>query len=116
MRGQLLVVAGPDQGRTFLLEEGQTLVVGRGQNTGTQLKDPQASRVHCQARLVGGRLHVADAGSSTGTLVAGRRAAEHDLLPGESFQIGVTQIRFELQSSPDASTVVMTGGLQGSLA
>ena len=116
MRGQLLVVAGPDQGRTFLLEEGQTLVVGRGQHTGTQMKDPQVSRVHCHARLAGGRLHLADAGSSMGTLVPGRRAAEHDLLPGESFQIGATHIRFQLESTPDASTVVTTGGPQGLLA
>src|SRR5436305_403820 len=99
MRAQLVVVAGPDQGRTFVLEERQLFVVGRGPNTQTMLKDPQVSRVHCQVRLTGGRLHVADAGSSTGTLVGDHRVVEHDLSPGESFQIGGTLMRFEVESS-----------------
>jgi anti-anti-sigma regulatory factor len=115
MRGQLLVVAGPDQGRTFTLEEGQTLVIGRGQNTETKLKDPQASRVHCQVRLGGGILHLTDSGSSTGTQVGDRSVVEHDLLPGDAFRIGATCIRFELESSPEAATVVMRGGSSGSL-
>jgi pSer/pThr/pTyr-binding forkhead associated (FHA) protein len=116
MRGQLVVFAGPDLGRTFPLEEGQTLVVGRGPNTDTKLKDPQTSRVHCRVRLNGGLLHLADAGSSTGTRVGDRRVVEHDLAPGESFQIGGTAVRFELESSPEASTVVVSGGLKGPLA
>lgn len=108
MRGQLLVIAGPDQGRTFLLEEGQTLVVGRGLNTETKLIDPQVSRVHCRVRLAGGRLHLSDSGSSTGTLANKRRVVEHDLEPGETFLIGATCIRFELEGALEATTLVMS--------
>src|SRR2546430_565052 len=35
MPGQLLVVAGPDQGRTFFVQDGQTVVIGRGANAET---------------------------------------------------------------------------------
>lgn len=116
MRGQLLVVAGPDQGRTFAVEEGQTLVVGRGHNTGTQLKDAQVSRVHCHARLVGGRLRLNDPGSTTGTLVGGRRVVEYDLAPGETFQVGATTLRFQAEVGADATTVVTAGDVPGALA
>ena len=54
MLGHLLVIAGPDKDRTFPLDEGQTLAVGRGQHTGTRLKDPKVSRVHCEIKVQGG--------------------------------------------------------------
>ncbi len=44
MLGHLLVVAGPDQGQTFSLQEGVTLTLGRGQQTDSKFKDPQVSR------------------------------------------------------------------------
>lgn len=108
MPGQLIVVAGPDHGRTFPLEEGQTIVVGRGQNTETKLTDPQVSRVHCRVRLDGGRLHLADAGSSAGTLVNNHRVVEQDIAPGVSFQIGATRLRFEMGDGQDETTVMLS--------
>ena len=48
MLGQLIVIAGPDQGQKFVLQPDETFVVGRGQNTQTRFKDPQVSRVHCR--------------------------------------------------------------------
>ncbi len=109
MRGQLIVVAGPDQGRTFPLEDGQTLVIGRGLNTETKLTDPHVSRVHCQVRLAGGRLHLTDAGSSAGTLVSNRRVVEHDLAPGDAFQIGATCLRFDVGGGEEATTLMVGG-------
>ena len=95
MRARLVVVAGPDQGREFPLEEGVTLLVGRGQDTGTKLTDPQASRVHCRVTADGGRFRLADAGGATGTRVNGKSVAEHDLKPGDLIQLGSTQLRLE---------------------
>jgi len=106
MSGQLMVVAGPDRGRTFPLEEGQTLVIGRGMNTETKLTDPRVSRVHCQVRLAGDRLHLTDAGSSTGTLVNDRRVVEEYIAPGDTFQIGSTRLRFDLGLAQEATTYV----------
>jgi anti-anti-sigma regulatory factor len=108
MPAQLIVVAGPDLGRAFPLAEGQTVVIGRGQNTDTKLTDPQVSRVHCRVRLDGRRLHLADAGSSSGTLVNNHRVVEQDLAGGITFQIGATRLRFDLDGSQDETTLMVS--------
>jgi len=107
MLGQLLVIAGPDQGRVFPLQEGKSLSVGRGQNTETRLKDPQVSRVHCQVTIEGRKIMLLDSGSTSGTLVNGKRVSQQELKPGDVIQIGSTQLRVNLEGSPEASTVVV---------
>ena len=52
---QLVVIAGPEIGRTFPVDDGQTLTLGRGQASDTQINDPRMSRVHCRVRADGGR-------------------------------------------------------------
>src|SRR5947209_17741772 len=110
MVGQLEVIGGPDQGRKFKLEEGQTLLLGRGQNTGTRLKDPQASRVHATVSVDGNRILVEDAGSTAGTYVNGRKiAAVTELRPGDVVQVGGTPLRYTYEGAPETSTVVVPG-------
>ena len=46
MKLRLNVIAGPDRGRGFDLDSGQTLVVGRGEQSYTRINDPSVSRVH----------------------------------------------------------------------
>ena len=75
MQRQLVVIAGPETGRTFRVEDGQTLTIGRGQTSDTQINDPHMSRVHCRVQVDGGKMLLADAGSSSGTL--DRRSAHH---------------------------------------
>jgi serine/threonine protein kinase len=110
MQGHLQVVAGPDQGRSFPLSDGQTLIIGRGQNTGTQLKDLQVSRVHCELQVAGNKFRILDNGSASGTLVNGRRVTEADLQPGDVVQIGGTQMRLQLAGTHDQSTVYAQPG------
>ena len=97
MLGQLLVIAGPDQGRVFPLQEGKSLSVGRGQNTETRLKDPQLSRVHCQVTIEGRKIVLLDSGSTSGTLVNGKRVSQQELKPGDVIQIGGTQLHLDLK-------------------
>jgi anti-anti-sigma factor len=106
MPGQLTVVAGPDQGRTFPLEDGKPLVIGRGLNTEARLTDPRVSRVHCEVKLAGDRLHLTDAGSSTGTLVNDRRVVEEEIAPGTVFQVGSTRLRFDVGDAWETTTLV----------
>jgi serine/threonine protein kinase len=106
MSAQLQVIAGPDQGRSFSLGEGQTLVIGRGQKTETRLRDPQVSREHCHVQADGGRFLVTDSGSAGGTVVNGKRITQHELKPGDVIQIGATQLRFQLEGAPEQSTLV----------
>jgi serine/threonine protein kinase len=109
MLGKLVVIAGPDQGRTFDLHDGQTLVIGRGEKTDTRLKDPQISRVHCQLQCQDGRLMLVDSGSTSGTLMGGKRVKEQALKPGDVLQIGGTQLQLQVEGSPEAKTVVVAG-------
>lgn len=110
MQSQLLVVSGPDQGRSFPLEEGIVLLVGRGQETPTRLKDPQISRVHCQVTVEDGKVLLKHLSKSSNTLVNGRLVTDHELRPGEVIQLGGTQMRYEMEGAANASTVVNIGG------
>lgn len=105
MKRQLVVIAGPDAGRTFSLDDGQSLVIGRGQASNTQINDPRMSRVHCQVQVDGGQTWLLDNGSSSGTLVGGEKISRHELQPGDVFQVGDTRIRFQLESHHEASTL-----------
>jgi hypothetical protein len=60
---QLLVIAGPDQGRTFTLQAGPDLMLGRSQHSYYRLTDPRVSRNHCQLLLQGGQATVIDGGT-----------------------------------------------------
>jgi serine/threonine protein kinase len=105
MNRHLVIIAGPDSGRSFPLEDGQTLVIGRGQASDTQIQDPRMSRIHCRVQVDGGKLMLIDGGSASGTLVDGEPVTQRELNPGGTFQVGDTQIRYQLDSHQEASTL-----------
>ena len=88
MIGQLEVIAGPDVGRSFVIEPGQSLVIGRGWRTGTRLRDDNVARVHCVLNVSGGRFCLTNISSNSGTLVNGCTITSHDLVPGDMIRIG----------------------------
>jgi serine/threonine protein kinase len=106
MLGQLLVIAGPDEGRCFELQDGQTLIIGRGEKTDTRLKDPQVSRTHCHVEVKKGKPVLVDAGSRSGTVVNGKKVERHTLKPNDVIQLGTTQLQFQVAAT-DASTVIV---------
>ena len=105
MQRELIVIAGPNAGRSFPLEDGQRMVIGRGQASNTQINDPRMSRVHCPVRVDGPKTVLLDAGSSSGTFVAGEKIASRELEPGDVFQVGDTQIRYQLDRPQEAPTL-----------
>jgi serine/threonine protein kinase len=107
MTRKLVIVGGPETGRTFALEDGQTLVVGRGQASDTRINDPHMSRVHCRVQVDGGTTLLLDAGGG-GTIVRGEKVDQHQLTPGDEFQVGNTILRYLLEGAADAST--LSGG------
>jgi serine/threonine protein kinase len=109
MIGQLEVIAGPDAGRSFALEPGQTLIVGRGPMTATRLRDQTVSAVHCTIKVAGGRLCLTDAGSTSGTMVNGRAISIHDLACGDVIQIGRTTLRLVLAHVHDRASALPNG-------
>jgi serine/threonine protein kinase len=92
---QLVVIAGPDRGRSFPLTPAAPLLVGRGKDTPTRLTDPHVSRVHCQVQLDGDRAVVVDRGSSAGTFVNGARVTQQVLQPGDVLRVGETELRLD---------------------
>ena len=106
MLGYLRVIAGPDDGRMFNLDEGQKMLIGRSEKTDTRLKDLQVSRIHCEVKGAGGKIHITDNESVGGTFVNGQRVQEHTLKEGDVIQIGTTQLKVHLAGIADADTVV----------
>ncbi len=102
---ELVVISGPDRGRTFRLDEGQTLVIGRGQASDTKINDPSMSRIHCRAMVDGGSVSVVDAGSSSGIVSNGAKVESVTLQPGDVIQLGDTKLRYQLESAVEATTL-----------
>ena len=76
MKVRLNVVAGPAKGRFFDIDENQTLVIGRGEQSDTRINDPSVSRVHCEVTVCEEQITIVDKGSSSGTKnAAGPRKA-----------------------------------------
>jgi pSer/pThr/pTyr-binding forkhead associated (FHA) protein len=106
MDPQLKVIAGPDNGRVFRLIDGQTLSIGRGEATGTQLRDARVSRVHCQVQVDNGKYELIHASTSGQTLVNGRVVTRQELKPGDVIRIGDTELRFLLDTAKSEETLV----------
>ena len=75
MLGQLVVLAGPDQGRVFSLQEGEPFLIGRGQDTATRLKDPQISPIHCQNKVEGSKTLLINSSTKSPTLLVNSTGA-----------------------------------------
>ncbi len=99
MQPQLTIIEGPEVGRVFALTNGQTLSIGRGQASDTQINDPRMSRVHCHIQMETERVLLIDRSSSGGTFVAGQQVTDHILQPGDVIQIGDTKIRYEFEGT-----------------
>jgi serine/threonine protein kinase len=95
MKLRLSVIAGPDAGRSFLLNPGQNLVVGRGEKSEARLGDPSVSRVHFQIGNDGETVVIADQGSSSGTFVDGTKVDNAQVKIGAVIQAGDTRMRLE---------------------
>lgn len=101
---RLFVVSGPERGRSFPLEHGQTLVVGRGQASDTKINDPYLCRIQCRVVCDGTSALVTDV-SGGKTLYAGAPLPEENyrLACGDEFAAGNTVFRID-QSAVEAET------------
>jgi serine/threonine protein kinase len=96
---QLLIIAGPDQGRPFTLQAGPSLTLGRSVQSLYRLNDPRVSRTHCQILLEGDQATVIDK-STGGTFVNGVKVAKQRLKLGDVIQVGDTQLRLQMGDFP----------------
>ena len=91
MKVRLNVVAGPAKGRFFDIDDNQTLVIGRGEQSDTRINDPSVSRVHCEVSVYEEQITIVDKGSSSGTFVNGRAVEKLAVDKGCLVKIGDTE-------------------------
>lgn len=102
---RLSVIAGPDQGRSFVVATGKRHLIGRGQETDTQFRDPSVSRLHCQIENDAKAIVLKDNRSASGTLVNGQPITQQILRLGDVIRVGDTEIRLEPMHSADERTI-----------
>jgi pSer/pThr/pTyr-binding forkhead associated (FHA) protein len=96
---ELVVVEGPDQGRSFALTAQS--VIGRDPTATVHLTDEEVSRRHAIVTLGEGQMTIEDLGSFNGThLNAGEVKDETPLRVGDRIRIG--QSVLELREVPGA--------------
>lgn len=95
MQARLIVLSGPDQGRSYALPLDTLLQAGRLPTAHVYLTDRCVSRIHCTFQASANQVVVADANSTSGTYVNGQQLGKpKPLQPGDVIQIGATSLRF----------------------
>lgn len=95
----LVVIDGPDVGKSIRLE--RTVTLGRGQGADEVLTDDRVSTVHIRVEDRGDTWAVVDLESTNGTRVDDADVTEAILEHHMKIQIGVTTLRFEIQDEKD---------------
>lgn len=93
-----LIIRLQNEEWTVDLEDGSH-IIGRASQCDIALKDPSLSRQHCEIQVQGSVATLIDRGSMNGTLVNGRRASTHRLLPGDKIQIGQAVLWYERKNA-----------------
>jgi pSer/pThr/pTyr-binding forkhead associated (FHA) protein len=105
---ELIVVAGPDQGRSFALTAQS--VIGRDPTATVHLTDEEVSRRHAIVSVGEGQTTIEDLGSFNGTQANGRKVeTETPLNIGDRIQLGQTVLELrEVLGSEDPENLKPT--------
>ncbi|MEM7447003.1 MAG: response regulator [Myxococcota bacterium] len=86
-RARILVLAGPEVGRKYVVEHSAT--IGRATEANIRIDDPQVSRLHSRVMAdENGSFVVEDMGSRNGTMVNGSVVEKQSLNFGDRIQVG----------------------------
>lgn len=84
----LVMMEGPQQGQTFVLDQVQT-IIGRDPSSSIPISDPQVSRQHARITQQGNLMVIEDLGSTNGTFANGARLTRaHTLSNGDAIALG----------------------------
>lgn len=93
----LLVISGPQIGRSYPLEK-EEFMVGRGEHCDLMVEDDLVSRHHCKLVITKEKTLLVDLASTNGTLVNGRKTDRCILNEGDQIQVGSSFIcKYHLQ-------------------
>ncbi len=98
----LFVESGKDEGKEYVLQEGET-GVGRGIDNDVILTDVSVSRKHLRVLRDGATLVLRDLGSGNGTTVNGKRVHQIALNEGDRIELGETVLVVRLPSEAAAT-------------
>lgn len=83
--------SNPGQALNATLQGRKSIIIGRGAECDVVIKDPKASRRHCQLTRKDSAFVLEDLGSKNGTYVGSERIkGPVDLKPNQSFKVGDT--------------------------
>lgn len=103
--GAFLIIDG---GKHFPLDR-PVINIGRRIDNQLILDDPHISRTHAQLRIRDGRFVLFDLGSTTGTIVNGRRITQHILRPGDVITVARVRLVYgEDPGGPPSATPMYT--------
>jgi len=89
-RAYVIVIAGPNVGEMFKLDQGGA--IGRGDGCEFRIRDSEISRQHARIFQDGADMWIEDLGSTNGTFVNGSPVDRRALNDGDKIQIGTTTI------------------------
>jgi hypothetical protein len=96
LKKRLLAIAGPEDGRGYLLPETGVVAIGKdAKQADIILRGMDVERLHCTLKIDGPRIEVVDEGSLN-TQVNGKRVSRQELKAGDVLRIGPHQLRLEM--------------------
>jgi pSer/pThr/pTyr-binding forkhead associated (FHA) protein len=103
----LLAITGPDKGRSFPINEGCALTVGRSHtHSEIILQDTDVARVHCQVALEGDQLLVTDLDGTASTFVNELAVDEYRMKAGDVLRVGKSQLKLQKQETVIPGAIV----------
>ena len=83
----------------------ESLTIGRDKKATITIDDRNCSRIHSSIRYANNKFLICDMGSKNGTHKNGERIKESMLEQGDTFQIGNTVFKIEVEERPEESGV-----------
>ena len=102
---QITSIEGPDKGQSYKVEEGGSLLVGRGEKSDTRIDDKAMSRGHFKIYLSDGEIAIEDQQSRSGTFLNGNEIHSSLAKIGDRIQAGDTTFKIEGQQQAGATTI-----------
>ncbi|MFW5740047.1 MAG: FHA domain-containing protein, partial [Myxococcota bacterium] len=92
-RLRILVVSGPDSGKSFDIAAPRA-IVGHSPTCDIVVRDPEISRKHCAIEVRDGVYRVRDLDSTNGTFLQGIRVADAEVPSGGRLRLGSSELVF----------------------
>lgn len=99
----LKFISGKYQGGEFPLKADKDIVIGRSADLDMVLVEDMVSRKHARIVASGGKVTIADLGSTNGTFVNGQRVDELELKEGDRILIGTSILKLVAQTDGASS-------------